>query len=73
MDSKYQVGDTLYFGNGGPKLTPGVVIGIVEWIGQPCYVVEYYAVVDHFVDAVPEMYTADNEDGPIEFFRRLKK
>lgn len=72
MYSKYQIGDTLYFHNGEKKLTPGLVIGIVEWIGQPCYVVQYYA-VDHFVAAVPEMYTADNEDGPTIFLGAIRR
>lgn len=71
MDSKYQIGDTLYFHNGGKKLTPGKVIGIVEWIKSPCYVVEYDAIVDYHVMAVPEMYTADNEDGPIDIFKGI--
>lgn len=73
MDSKYQLGDTLYFHNGGKKLTPGKVIGIVDWNGQVCYVVEYDAIVDFHVKAVVEMHTADNEDGPTIFREALRK
>lgn len=70
---QYKIGDTLWFANGGDKLTEGKVVHIFGWGATVQYVLEYNAIIDHHVVCRNSLCVSDNPEGPLNLSKLAKE
>lgn len=70
---QYKIGDTLWFANGGDKLTEGKVVHIFGWGATVQYVLEYNAVIDYHVVCRNSLCVSENPEGPLNLSKLAKE
>ncbi len=70
---QYKIGDTLWFANGGDKLTEGKVVHIFGWGATVQYVLEYNAVIDYHVVCRNGLCVSENPEGPLNLSKLAKE
>ncbi len=70
---QYKIGDTLWFANGGEKLTEGKVVHIFGWGATVQYVLEYNAVIDYHVVCRNGLCVSENPEGPLNLSKLAKE
>ena len=72
-DLQYKIGDTLWFANGGDKLTEGKVVHIFGWGATVQYVLEYNAVIDDHVVCRNGLCVSETPEGPLNLSKLAKE
>jgi len=70
---QYKIGDTLWFANGGDKLTEGRVVHIFGWGATVQYILEYYAVIDYGIECRSGFCVSENPEGPLNLSKLAKE
>jgi len=70
---QYKIGDTLWFANGGDKLTEGKVVHIFGWGATVQYVLEYYAFIDYGIECRSGFCVSENPEGPLNLSKLAKQ
>lgn len=72
-NTRYQIGDTLWFANGCKSLTEGKVVHIFEWANTVQYVLEYYAIVDWSLECRDYLTLSETPEGPLNLSKLAKE
>lgn len=67
---EWQIGDTVYFSQGGEELTEGKVVHIFERYNTKQYVIEVETHIDPYLVVRDWLTTSDTKDGDLFIWRK---